>query len=351
MRLANRRRALAALLAACTCGAASASAVTTTSAAPLAAATADAGSITLYSGQHEQTVGKLVTDFEKRTGIDVKVRSADEATLANQIIQEGSRSPADVFFAENPPALQALVERKLLATLPASTLAAVPRKDSSPAGSWVAVSARAAVLAYNTDDVKAGALPASLLDLAKPEWKGRVGIAPGETDFQPLITAISHLKGPAAALAWIKGIKTNAKVYDDNEVLIAAVNKGSVATGLVDHYYWYRLRDEVGKGSTHSALHYFPAHDPGLLVDVSGAAILRSSKHSSEARQFLAYLVSKPAQTIIATSESYEYPLAAGVVNHKVARPLASLVPARVTAAQLGDGKAALALLQKVGLL
>ena len=346
MRLADRRRALAALLVACTCGAASASA--TSSAAPFAD-TAD--SITLYSGQHEQTVAKLVTDFERRTGIQVEVRSADEATLANQIIQEGSRSPADVFFAENPPALQVLGERKLLATVPAATLAAVPRNDSSPAGSWVAVSARSAVLAYNTGDVQRSDLPGSLLDLAKPAWKGRVGIAPGETDFQPLITAVSQIKGPAAALAWIKGIKANAKVYEDNEVLIAAVNKGSVATGLVDHYYWYRLRDEVGKGSTHSALHYFPARDPGLLVDVSGAAILRSSKNPAEARRFLAYLVSKPGQTIIATSESYEYPLAAGVTNHKVARPLASIVPARVTASQLGDGRAALALLQKVGLL
>ena len=61
--------------------------------------------------------------------------------------------------------------------------------------------------------------------------------------------------------------------------------------------------------------------------------------------------MSKPAQTIIATSESYEYPLRPGVVDHKVIRPLGSIVPARVTATQLGDGKAALAMLQQVGLL
>jgi iron(III) transport system substrate-binding protein len=351
MRLVPRRCSYAVLIAVWAGAAAASSSVAASTAAPHSVARASAGSLTLYSGQHEQTVSKLTADFQRRTGIRVAVRSADEATLANQIIQEGARSPADVFFAENPPALEALAERKLLATVPNATLAAVPRSQSSPTGSWVGISARAAVLAYNTGEIKASALPASVLALAKPAWKGRVGIAPGETDFHPLITAISQLRGPAAALAWLQGIKRNAKLYDDNELLIAAVNKGAVATGLVDHYYWYRLRDEVGKASTHSALHYFAPRDPGMLVDVSGAAILRSSKHADDARRFLAYLVSTPAQTIIASSESYEYPLGSGVTTHKVARPLASLQPARVTATQLGDGRAALALLQKVGLL
>jgi iron(III) transport system substrate-binding protein len=312
---------------------------------------ASAGSITLYSGQHEQTVSKLVSDFEKRTGVHVSVRSADEATLANQIIQEGSSSPADVFFAENPPALQTLAERNLLAPVAASTLRLVPKADSSSTGVWVGVSARAAVAVYNTNELKASQMPSSLLDLAEPSWKGKVAIATGETDFQPLVTSIVELKGKAAALAWLKGLKTNAKLYDDNELIVAAVNKGTVAVGLVDHYYWYRLRDEVGVSHTHSALHYFAPRDPGMLVDVSGAAMLRSSKHVADARRFLAYLVSKPAQTIIATSESYEYPLGSGVVTHKVARPLASLGPAHVSASQLGDGKAALALMQQAGLL
>jgi iron(III) transport system substrate-binding protein len=312
---------------------------------------ARAGSITLYSGQHEQTVAKLVADFEQRTGVQVAVRSADEATLANQIVQEGSRSPADVFLAENPPALQALAERRLLARVPAATLAAVPRGDSSAAGTWVAVSARAAVLVYNKDKIKAAALPSSLLDLASAKWRGKVGIAPGETDFQPLITSISQLRGKAAALAWLKAIKRNAKVYDDNELIVAAVNKGAIVTGLVDHYYWYRLRDEVGRSHTNSVLHYFAARDPGMLVDVSGAAVLQSSKHAGDARRFLAYLVGRSAQTIIATSESYEYPLRPGVTTARVERPLGDIVPANVSAAQLGDGRAALDMLQQVGLL
>ncbi len=342
------RTPLRALVLGGTCAFMMAGAASTGLAAGIAAR---AGTITLYSGQHEQTVSKLVGDFTKRTGIKVKVRSADEATLANQIIQEGSKSPADVFFAENPPALQVLSEKGLLAPVAPATLAAVPRARSAPSGDWVAISARAAVLDYNTDKLTKADLPKSLMDLASPTWKGRFAIAPGETDFQPLITSIAKVRGNAAALAWLKAVKTNAKVLEDNELIAAAVNKGTVEAGLVDHYYWYRQRDEVGADNTHSALHYFAPHDPGMLVDVSAAAALKSSKNAADAQRFLAYLVSKPAQTIIATSESYEYPLRPGVVNHKVIRPLGSIVPARVTATQLGDGKAALAMLQQVGLL
>ena len=345
------RTPLRALVLGGTCAFMVAASAATGFAADAGRAAARAGTITLYSGQHEQTVSQLVADFTKRTGIKVKVRSADEATLANQIMQEGSKSPADVFFAENPPALQVLSEKSLLAPVPAATLAAVPRARSAPSGDWVAISARAAVLDYNTGKLKKADLPKSLMDLASPDWKGRFAIAPGETDFQPLITSIAKVRGNAAALTWLKAIKKNAKVLEDNELIAAAVDKGAVEAGLVDHYYWYRERDEVGADNTHSALHYFAPRDPGMLVDVSAAAVLKSSKDAADAQRFLAYLVSKPAQTIIATSESYEYPLRPGVVNHKVIRPLSSIVPAPVTATQLGDGKAALAMLQQVGLL
>ena len=221
-----------------------------------------------------------------------------------------------------------LSEKGLLAPVAPATLAAVPRARSAPSGDWVAISARAAVLDYNTGQAHEGR-PAEVAagPRRRPTWKGRFAIAPGETDFQPLITSIAKVRGDAAALAWLKAVKNNAKVLEDNELIAAAVNKGTVEAGLVDHYYWYRQRDEVGADNTHSALHYFAPHDPGMLVDVSGAAVLKSSKNAADAQRFLAYLVSKPAQTIIATSESYEYPLRPGVVNHKVIRPLASIVP------------------------
>ena len=88
-----------------------------------------------------------------------------------------------------------------------------------------------------------------------------------------------------------------------------------------------------------------------MLVDVSGAGVLQSSEHAGRRQRFLAYLVSQPAQKIIANSESYEYPLRPGVTNTKPRRPLATLGPPTVSVDAARRRPAALELLQQVGLL
>jgi iron(III) transport system substrate-binding protein len=308
-------------------------------------------SITLYNGQHEQTTAKLVAGFEKQTGIEVQVRSDDEDVLGDQIMQEGSSSPADVFYTENTPVLEDLQEKGLLAPIPASTLAAVPAKYDSTQGDWVGVSGRVSVLVYNTSQIKASELPGSILELAQPRWKGKVGFAPSETDFQPLITAISKLDGTAAAERWLKGLQANGRVYPDNETVVAQVNNGESTVGLINHYYWYRLRDEVGKSGMHSALHYYAPHDPGYLLNVSGAAVLKSSSHQAAAQKFVAFLVSKAGQEILAHSHSYEYPLGSGVLTAQPLKPFDQLQLNSVTIGDLGNGQAPLELEQKLGLL
>ncbi len=279
------------------------------------------------------------------------MRTGDEAELGNQILQEGSSSPADVFYTENTPVLEALREKGLLAPVAPATLAAVPSRYDSTQGDWVGVSARVSALVYNTSLVKPSQLPSSILELAEPRWKGKVGFAPSETDFQPLITAIVKLDGLATAERWLRGLQANGKTYPDNEAVVAQVNNGESAVGLINHYYWFRLRAELGQGGMHSALHYYAAGDPGDLVDVSGAAVLRSSSHQAAAQRFLAFLVSRAGQETIARSHSYEYPLRPGVAPAPGLRPFAELKPAPLTPAELGDGGQALALEQKLGLL
>ena len=314
---------------------------------------APANGLVLYNGQHEQTTQALVSAFEKQTGITVTVRNGDEDQLAEQIMQEGSRSPADVIFTENSPALMKLAGQHLLAPVDKATLAAVPSGDDSPAGNWVGVSARVSVLVYNTNALKPSQLPSSVMDLASPKWAGKLGIAPGETDFQPIITSIADTYGSTAALAWLKAVKSNAgsHVYPDNETITSEVNSGQVEIGLINHYYWYRLRAEIGAGAMHSALHYFAPADPGYVLDISGAGILASSTHQAAAQKFLAFLVSAAGQKIISETDSFEYPIRPGVAANAQLPPLSSLHPDPAdTIARLGDGSTALQLLQQAQL-
>jgi iron(III) transport system substrate-binding protein len=312
-----------------------------------------ARSITLYSGQHEQTTIALVAAFQAQTGIHVNLRSDDEDVLAQQIETEGSSSPADVFYTENSPPLEALQGKGLLAPVSSSALAAVPSQYNSPQGDWLGLSARVSVLVYNTSDLPSSQVPTSVLDLAKPQWRGKLGIAPGETDFQPIVTSVARAYGMSAALTWLKGVKSNgaAHNYPDNETLVSEVNGGQVQLGLIDHYYWYRLRQELGAAKMHSAVAYFAPQDPGYVVDVSGAGVLKSSRHQAEAQQFLAFLVSAPGEHIIATSDSWEYPLGSAVAANPALKPFSSLQPNSITIADLGDGSNAVKLLQEAQLL
>ncbi len=313
---------------------------------------ASSGSITLYNGQHPETTAALVAGFEKSTGIKVIVRSDDEDVLTNQLVTEGSASPADVIYTENTPALQLLAGKGLLAPIDASTLAQVPSRYNSPDGKWVGVSARVSVMIYNTDLVKTSQLPTSVLQLAEPRWKGKLALAPAETDFQPVVTAVAQRDGQAAALAWLKGLQANAvAIYPDNETVTSMVNSGHAAIGIINQYYWYRERVLVGASGMHSALAYFAPGDPGYVVNVSGAGVLASSHHKADAQRFVAYLTSKAGQEIIAHSDSFEYAIGSGVTTAQGETPLDQLAPDPVSLSELGDGSSAVALLQEAQLL
>jgi iron(III) transport system substrate-binding protein len=335
---------LAGLLAACG-GAASA-----------AGGSAASQSITLYNGQHEQTTDAVVAGFEKATGITVNMRNDDEDTLADEIVAEGSHSPADVIYTENSQALEFLQDKGLLAQVDASTLADTPAQYNSPQGDWLGVSARVSVIIYNPALISQSQLPTSVLQLADPKYQGKLAVAPQETDFQPIITAVARAYGQAAALHWLDGIKSNAgaHVYPDNETIADEVNRGAVAFGIVNQYYWYRMRAEIGAANTKARITYFAAHDPGYVVDISAAAVLKSSAHSAAAQKFLAYLVSPAAQEIIANpskSISFEYPIASGVTTQAGETPFNQLQPYPITIAELGTGTAAIDLMRQAGLL
>jgi iron(III) transport system substrate-binding protein len=310
------------------------------------------GPLLVYSGQHPETTQDLVAAFEQATGARVEVRYNDEDFLASEIVEEAPHPKADVFYTENSPPLEYLQERGLLAHLEATVLARTPAWYNSPAGDWAGVSARVSVLVYNPKLIKRSRLPAHALQMALPRYRGELALAPLETDFQPVVTSLDLAYGRGRTLAWLRGLKENAAghVYASNEAVTAEVNRGGAAFGLVDQYYWYRLRAALGAAATPSRVAYFAPHDPGYVLDVSGVGVLASSRRKALAERFVAFLVSKKGQEIIAKSNSFEYPLDDGVKPGAPETPFSQLEPYPVTVAQLGDGTAARSLLSEAGL-
>lgn len=315
---------------------------------------ADAGPLILYNGQHRHTTQALIDAFTEATGIKVEHRKGKSAQLANQIIEEGSRSPADVFYAEESAPIAALAQRDMLDVLPADVLAQVDSRYSARDGSWAGISARSRVTVYNPDLVAATTLPGSVLDMATPAWEGRVGFVPTSGAFQEQIIAIKLLKGRDAALAWLQGLKRYGSIYGSNMAAMRAVEAGDIATALVNSYYWFIVAREKGAAQMRSRLHYSAPGDAGALLTVSAAGILKSSRNKVAARALLAYMVSAAGQEVIAGTVA-EYPLRPGLSSPFEQAPwnlipLKRLAPPAVTPADMGDAADAVALRREAGL-
>jgi iron(III) transport system substrate-binding protein len=306
--------------------------------------------LTVYSAQHESLVRTMLEDFTAETGIELEFRDANDAELANQIVQEGDASPADVFLTENSPSIDILDREGLLAPLDQSTLDQVGEQYRPSSGNWTGFAARSTVLVYNPGQLPEAELPASILDLANPEWQGRIGIAAGGPDFQAIVSAVLALRGEDATRAWLEGLERNASVYQSNTAVMVAADEGEIDAGVMYHYYWYRDQAENALKGDDAALHFFGNQDPGAFLSVSGAGVLASSDQPEEAQQLVAYLTSPEAQQRLAESSALEYAVANGVASAEALPPLADLQAPDVDPGSL-DQQRVTELMQEVGLL
>lgn len=306
--------------------------------------------LTLYNAQSAE-IGKAWADaFTAQTGIPVAIRNGSDPELANQIVQEGAASPADVFLTENSTPMALLSGKGLLAPVDAATRAQVPAQYSSGRGDWVGVAARSTVFVYNPAQLPAGQVPTSILDLARPEWKGRFAFAPTGADFQAIASAVFATQGEAAGTAWLQGLKDNGRVYQNNITILKGVDAGEVPGGISYHYYWFQDRANGAPNSANTELAYFAGQNSGGFVSVSGGAVLASSKRAAAAQRFLAFVTSAQGQTILAKGPAKEYTVASGVPADPALRPLAQLDPPKVDLNAL-NGPAVIAAMQRIGLL
>jgi iron(III) transport system substrate-binding protein len=311
---------------------------------------ASSGTLTLYNAQHEDLVKAMVEGFTKETGIKVNIRSGKDFELANQLVQESSASPADVFVTENSPAMSLVDSKGLFAKVDDATLAQVPGQFVPSSRNWTGFAARSTVLPYNTKALMPAQLPASMLDLAQPQWKDKIGIAPAGADFQAIVSAVQEIKGEAATEQWLAGLKANAKIYQGNNAVLAAVNSGEIQAGVIYHYYWYKDRAESGKSSANTELKFFGGKDPGAFVSVSGAGVLKASKNQAQAQQLVKYLTGHNGQQILANSTALEYAIGKDVTANPKLKPLGELEPPEVDMSKL-NGPRVIEMMQKAGLI
>ena len=306
--------------------------------------------IVVYNAQHENLVKSWVDGFTKETGIKVTLRNGDDSELGNQLVQEGSASPADVFLTENSPSMVLVDNAKLFAPLDAETLKQVPAEYRPAHGRWIGIAARSTVFVYNPEKLSEQQLPKSLMDLAKPEWKGRWAASPSGADFQAIVSAMLALKGEQTTLEWLKAMKANFVAYKGNSTVMKAVNAGQIDGGVIYHYYRFVDQSKTGDNSKNTKLYYFKHQDPGAFVSLSGGGVLASSKHKAQAQAFIKYITGKEGQESLRTNNAFEYAVGVNAASNPKLVPLNELDAPKVEPSTL-NSKKVIELMTQAGLL
>jgi iron(III) transport system substrate-binding protein len=309
--------------------------------------------LVVYCGRGQSLVGPLIDEFQSRTGIQVKVKYAGTAQLAGAIEEEGDRSPADVFWAQDAASLGQLAGAGRFAPLPAELMRNVNPRFRSDSGFWIATSGRARILAYSSRRLDSADLPRSIFDLTDPRWKGRVGWSPGNASFQAWLTAMRLKHGDDRTRQWLIGMKNNGvRSYGTkNLAIIEAIAAGEVDLGLPNHYYLLRKKQQDPHYPVEQT--FFEAGDIGNLLLVSGVGVLKTARNSDSALKFIEFLLTPHAAQRFFTGEDMEFTVVQGVANPPQlpgGQALEQIIP-HVDLDKLHDLEGTQKLLREVGLL
>jgi iron(III) transport system substrate-binding protein len=308
--------------------------------------------ITVYSGRQEALVKPILEKFQQASGVKVEIRYGDSAAMAAQLLEEGAKTPANVFLSQDAGALGAVSKEGLLAALPAATLAKVPTTYQARNGQWVGVTGRSRVLVYNSDQVPKADLPKSVFELTDPKWNGKIGVAPTNASFQAFVTALRVQHGDARARQFLTDLKANgAQIRPNNVVIVQEVNQGALAAGLVNHYYVFGQAKEAGVGldGIKAQLYFFPDGDTGALVNVSGVGVMTNAATDPDTLALVDYLLGAEAQQYFAEVTS-EYPLVSGVSTAAGLPPLTDLEAPAIDLNDLDTLQATIQMIKEVGL-
>ena len=267
--------------------------------------------VTVYVSTDRVFSEPALRTFEERSGVRVNAVYDTEETkstgLANRLLAERNRAQADVFWSNEPVRTLVLHSHGVLAPYRSPSAADIPGTFKDADGYWTAFSARVRVIAYNTQLVTGRSVPASVLDLADPEWKDQVAIADprfGSTSFH--VAALYVSLGDEKADDFFQRLKANGvRIVAGNSVVRDMVVKGEVKLGLTD-------TDDVNVALEAGApiAMVMPDKDGiGVPMMPNMVSMIAGAPHPQEARQLIDYLLSHDVEAMLAKSAAVQIPL------------------------------------------
>ena len=309
--------------------------------------------LVVYSGRAERLIKPVLDAFSKKTGIQYDLLSSNTTELVNRLQAEKDRTPADVFITNDAGSLERAREVGLLRPLDLQEIErTIPSQFRAADNSWIGLSGRIWIVVYNSKLVDPKQI-SSILDLSKPQWKGKLAIPHAGSEYLHAGTSvIKAAAGDEAAQAFLQGIKTNAgnEVYGKSSQIVRAVAKGQVALGIVNHYYIFRELAKNPKAPIAALIPDQTNEGFGAIMNVAGIGVVHATKHLEAAKRLVAFLVSQSGQKLFAEFNK-EYPLHPKVEADPHVPPRNTFQVARVPLARLADlREPTLAMIEQEGL-
>ena len=275
-----------------------------------------AGELNIYSYRQSFLTKPFIENFEKETGTTVNIVFMKRGML-ERLKAEGANSPADLVMIADIARLHALAEADLLQPVGSAVLDEnIPAQYRAEDSIWFGLTTRARVIYASRDRVAPGEVRA-YEDLADAKWHGRICTRSGYHTYQlGLLSSIVLHKGEAAAEQWLAGVKANLarKPQGNDRAQVKAIGEGVCDLALGNSYYYGKMITDPDQRAWADAVRIvFPnQNDRGTHVNISGAAVTKSSQNRDNAVRFLEYLSSEAAQRLYAR-QNFEYPVKKGV--------------------------------------
>lgn len=280
-----------------------------------------ANEVNVYSYRQPYLIEPMLKNFEKDTGIKVNVIFADKG-LVDRVKKEGELSPADVLLTVDISRVMEIVNAGLAQKVDSKVLEKnIPEQFRDSNDEWFGLTKRARVIYTSKDRV--GKLPVGFdyLDLAKPEYKGKICVRSGKNSYNvSLFAAMIEHYGEEATRNFLKGLKANLaqKPQGGDRDQIKAIKEGVCDYALGNSYYYGKmLDDEKSRPAAEAAILNFPQGKFGTHFNISAVAVAKHSPNKANAVKLIEYLSGDKAQALYAEL-NHEYPVKAGVKPSKL---------------------------------
>jgi len=273
----------------------------------------------------------ILKGFEKETGIIVKAVYDTEETkstgVLNRIIAEKDNPQCDLFWSGDPVRTIVLQNKRITSPYQSKVANDINHVYKDPEFHWTGFSARARVLIYNKDLLKAAEVPQSIFDLTKEKYKGKVAIANplfGTTTFH--IAALFSAVGDETTMQFLSDLKNNNVVIaTSNGDVKKRVVQGEVSCGLTDTDDAY----EAIKEGANIGVVFLDQQGIGSLIMPNTVNLINNSRHSENGKKLMDYLLSKETEAKLAISCA-QMPLHKGVEIPKSIPSLDNIIPMKI---------------------